>query len=324
MPPRNPDLPPAERFGLSKARLLNELLHIDGDAGARGRVLAMETDFRTRIGQHIGRLEAKYSSFGKYNTNPFVLMFFCASKQLSRVSQLEQDLLPAKVFSSMETSAGKMIEQVVLPVYGWELVETPMQTPYSVIDGRRTEPNVLRLTTLKSGPNCLDDGMSEQIAQAIVQNCRTWMDEAQVPNVEFIYGALYGTKQQSNKKDWHILEKVCANIGDVYVKTHCRNRWDCELQIGPVRFNIAVKVGVELWNTIAGRQMAFVEVLTALVRACVVPTAATGPQQHTIPGLEAAVSLADVPANYNSALLQRSQLEWLFLLAYHFCDELTA
>jgi hypothetical protein len=34
------------------------------------------------------------------------------------------------------------------------------------------------------------------------------------------------------------------------------------------------------------------------------------------------VSLAVVPKDYNVSILQRSQLEWLFFFARHFCDDL--
>ncbi len=61
----------------------------------------------------------------------------------------------------------------------------------------------------------------------------------------------------------------------------------------------------------------------ALIRACVSPSD-TQPKDHkfTIVDLEEIVSLGSVPEDFNVSILQRSQLEWLFFFARHFCDEL--
>jgi hypothetical protein len=61
----------------------------------------------------------------------------------------------------------------------------------------------------------------------------------------------------------------------------------------------------------------------ALIRACVSPSD-TQLKNHrfTIVDLEEIVSLDPVPKNFNVSILQRSQLEWLFFFARHFCDEL--
>ena len=86
-----------------------------------------------------------------------------------------------------------------------------------------------RLATLKSGPRCLNDEMSENFADAILENCQEWAREASVTEIDFTYGVLYGTKKQSNKKDWHILR----NLNDkkkVAIKTPPAKRWDCKVQ----------------------------------------------------------------------------------------------
>ena len=44
---------------------------------------------------------------------------------------------------------------------------------------------------------------------------------------------------------------------------------------------------------------------------------------YTISDLAEIVSTRNVPEAFNSALLQRSQIPWLFFLARHFCDSLT-
>src|SRR5690348_4768580 len=136
-------LPKSVARTISKADLLKELSAIDGDKEATARVLALELEFRKRITTHIEGLPASDAHFAKFNTNPFVLLIHSRNKNYRHISQIEQDILPAKVFSSMETSAGRMVEQVVLPVYGWKYVPSAMHTANSVLDGKAKKGNVL-------------------------------------------------------------------------------------------------------------------------------------------------------------------------------------
>ncbi|MBD3240707.1 MAG: hypothetical protein GF331_09000 [Chitinivibrionales bacterium] len=161
-------LPRPTATRLSKDMMLQQLVAVDTDAKARSRVLAMETEFRHRISNHVDSLPSESAKFSKFNTSPFVLMFYCRQRGYSNISQIESDILPAKLFSSMETSAGRMVQSVVLPHYGWEDVESRMHSSGSVIDGRKKGEGLLKVATIKSGPRCLNDEMSKDIADDIV------------------------------------------------------------------------------------------------------------------------------------------------------------
>lgn len=320
---KHPDLPTPPAFTLSKAGLLNALSRIDADADARNRILVMENDFRQRIGTHIDALPLADAAFAKFFTNPFVLLFQCARKNYTHIHQIEDDILPAKVFSSMETSAGRMVEAVVLPVYSWNCVASKMHSTESVLDGKCLLPGELRLATLKSGPRCLNDEMSKDIADDIVGHAVKWAQNAGVNQIDFTYGVLYGTKKQSNKKDWHILRRICETLPADRITTNARQRWDCAFTIDGISVDVTVRVGCDLWNHIAQHEYAFVEICVALIRACVAPSD-TDPEdyQYVITDLREIISLDVVPADYNVSVLQRSQLEWLFFVARHFCDTL--
>lgn len=101
-------------------------------------------------------------------------MFHTFKKRYRHIAQIEEDILPAKIFSSMETSAGRMVETVVLPIYAWKPVPSAMHTTNSLIDGKKKSGSTLCLATLKSGPRCLNDEMSENIADAILSNSSAW------------------------------------------------------------------------------------------------------------------------------------------------------
>ena len=319
-------LPRPAKLTLSKLALLRDLTAVDDSEEGRKRVLAMETDFRQRIGAHVDSLPTNQASFAKFNTNPFVLMFHCFNRGYHHINEIEADILPAKVFMSMETSSGRMVETVVLPVYDWKTVPSQMHSTESVLDGKQLRPGELRLATLKSGPRCLNDEMSKDIADDIILNCNAWAEAANVTKIDFTYGVLYGTKKLSNKKDWHILRNVKEKLeesGNGKIKVSPEDRWHCQFEQDGVDVTATVRIGVELWNHIAGHNLAFTELCTALIRACVAPTdQQAASHDFTIADLGDIVSLDCVPDAFNVSILQRSQLEWLFFFARHFCDEL--
>lgn len=316
-------LPKASTTIIRKSSLLRELQAIDSDPAARQRVLSMETEFRRRIDLHVSSLPAESAKFSKFNTSPFVLMIYCKQKGYNFVSQIEKDILPAKIFSSMETSAGRMTETVCLPVFGWETVLSGMHSNESVLDGRKIEKDLLRLATLKSGPRCLNDEMSKDIAKDIVQNCVGWAKYAGVTKVDFSYGVLYGTKRQSNKKDWYILRNIVENIPNSDVISSPSNKWDCSYRKDGVEVAVTVRIGQDWWSYLGYNTQTYIELCIALIRSCVLSTNfIEQPYEFVISDLGSIVSTATIPSNFNISLLQKSQFQWLFFLAKHFCDDI--
>lgn len=321
MPRGHTGLPRALSTTLSRRQLLAQLQLIDVSPEQRERVLRLETAFRRKIDSHIVSLPSEDSIFQKFNTSPYVLLIHARQKNYTKVSELEADILPAKQFSSMETSAGRMVEEVVLPEYGWQCVASEMHTSNSALDGKKRDGQIYRLATLKSGPRCLNDEMSENFADAILNNAETWANEGNVQEIDFTYGVLYGTKKQSNKKDWHILRNLKEkNPQGVIVDP--TNRWDCKVSCNRIQVAVAIRIGLDWWAHLGGTHC-FIEVFTALIRACINAGASdSGSHRYTISDLNTIVSTSSVREDYNVSLLQRSQIPWLFLMARHFCDQL--
>jgi len=257
----HPGLPRPKSTIIRKLDLIRQVAEIDADEDAKARVLRMETDFRTRIRQHVESLPPGSSRFQKFSTNPFVLMIHCMKMGYKSIKQIEEDILPAKLFSSMETSAGKMAELVTLPIYGWDTdaVMSGMHSANSALDGRKVEGDLVRLATLKSGPKCLNDEMSENFADAIIANIEGWAGEVGAKRVDFTYGVLYGTKKQSNKKDWHILRNLREKLPEGAVRIQPDGRWDCEFAIGELQVTATVRIGAEWWNHLAKNEACFIE-----------------------------------------------------------------
>lgn len=318
-------IPRAKATVLKKSDLLATLLAVDRDPAARARVLAMETEFRGRISTHTESLLPAESDFRKFNTSPFVLLIHAFNKCYSHVHQIERDILPAKQFSSMETSAGRMVEEVALPIYGWESVPSEMHTSNSALDGRKPGSVPFAVATLKSGPRCLNDEMSENFADAVLNHASSWASSAGLCELDFTYGVLYGTPKRSNKKDWHILRNLrdkTPKIPRGRVLLSPDNRWDCQISLRGIKVNAAVRIGLDWWAHLGG-PTCLVEVLSSLIRACVLPASESRSRAaYVIRDLEQIVDMTIVPSGYNVSLLQRSQLSWLFLMACHFCDQL--
>ncbi|MGI0069459.1 MAG: hypothetical protein ACREAN_04295, partial [Nitrosopumilaceae archaeon] len=100
------------------------------------------------------------------------------------------------------------------------------------------------------------------------------------------------------------------------------NQWACQFMANEITVDVTVRIGLDWWYRLGG-ELCFIEVFTALIRACVnVGTPDANTYRYTIEDLNEIVSTYCVRDEYNVSLLQRSQLPWLFLMARHFCDEL--
>ena len=323
-------LPRPKALNLSKGELLKSLAALDESVEAQKRVKQMEDDFRKRIATHLTSLSnVAQKPFRDYNTNPFVLLFYSSQQKFTRVDEIECVLVPAKVFSSMETSAGRMVERVVLPPYGWDCVDSGMHTTDSVVDGSKLDGDTLRIVTLKSGPRCINDSMTGDIARELVDNAPAWAKKAKVKKVEFTVGVLYGTRKKSNKKDWHILRRACeivterANRSTSVMETPA-DKWQCRLKIKGVEVTARVELGESLWSLVGSGHDAFTELLCAAVRSCIDPS--NSPKKNVkfqIPDLGKIIELTAAQKKTNFTVLQKSQVEWFLLMAAHFAEGLT-
>lgn len=324
MATRNPHLPTKiQKTVFSKAQILADLVTVDNDQASRQRVLQMENGFRRRIGNHVTALPLANARLEKFFTSPFVLMVYAHAKHYTKLSQIEGDILPAKLFSSMETSAGRMIEDVALPVYGWQAVPSGMHTANSALDGKKLEGPILKAATLKSGPRCLNDEMSENFADNVLNHGPAWLASNAAAELDFTYGVLYGTKKQSNKKDWHILRNIAQKLPAASVVTAPEQRWDCAFMLGTSSATATIRIGKDWWDYLGG-PLCLTELCTSLIRACVEPSIADSPEtEYTISDLASIIAWPQGHDPLNVSILQVSQLPWLFFLMRHFCDVLT-
>ena len=167
-----------------------------------------------------------------------------------------------------------MVEEVTLPIYEWDIPASGMHSAFSAIDGMKIGPAVGRFATLKSGPRCLNDEMSENFATSVLDHAPTWAQQIQIPEVEFTYGVLYGTPVKSNKKDWHILRNIAEKAPlppyGVNVSKAPAQSWSCRIDHNGIPVEATVRIGLDRWEHLGGPTCAL-EVWTAMIRACVAP-----------------------------------------------------
>ncbi len=316
------NIPKPQSYIIKKSEIIKKLKEIDNNNESKKRILKLEVAIRNWIASHIAALPEKSSTLRKFNTNPFVLMFYTKQRGYSTIAELEKDILPAKLFSSMETSSGRMVQELILPVWDWKNVDSAMHSTGSVIDCIKKDKTVLNMITLKSGPRCLNDEMSKDIATDIVQHAEEWAESEKVDHIRFSYCVIYGTKKISNKKDWHILRNIVETVGQRYVTVSPESRWDCSFNLRNIRVDVNIKIGEEFWNDICGAN-ALVEVCIALIRSCTIPIQEDKVKTaFSISDLGQIISTDFLSSAFNVSILQRSQIEWLFFLMSHYCDQI--
>lgn len=302
----HPDLPASPVVRLSTAGIFAGLQRVDSDQSARARVLEMEKRFRQRVDAYVMAKARK----GEPMTNPFVLMMHSRRMGYRRVAEVVKDIPAGAGFASMETEAGKMVERVTFEVFGWGIVESAMHSDNTVVDAWKVEGQTLKCATLKSGPRCLNDAMSKDIGSDVAKNVIGWAVANNAQAVDFSYAVIYGTPLRSNKKDWHVLRNIAEALPNgSEVSTSHKKAWALGYTHGGIRISAAVRLGLDWWTYLGGPDT-WIEVSAAFIRACIQPAT---------DDLEA---VGPAPPDFNVAVLQRSQLEWLLLSAKHFCDEI--
>jgi len=311
-------MPKAQPIKLSKQWVLKALTHLDRDPSKK-RVLELETEFRRWLDNSHLALPGNTLSIKKLSgqINPFVLLSHAKLEGLSLVADLESHLKLAKQFSSIETSAGKMLEEITVPVFGWQRTHSSAQSRESIIDAECKGGDVLYVATIKSGPRTLNDDISQRLGRSIATDAPEWGKRRGVQHVDVTYATLYGTFKQSNKKDWRVLlaayEHLHSQGATILVAPEKRTRlvfYDKGVQV-----SVHIRNGIKWWSFLGQSGLTFLEVGAALIRATIAPDS-----NRKEPGSQELKAILEVPEDFNIGILQRNQVEWALFYASWFAD----
>nr|WP_155987403.1 PmeII family type II restriction endonuclease [Thermus oshimai] len=322
-------LPKSKEIIVRKEFILDALEKLDQDPH-RTRILNLESAFRNWMDSAQFELPTDALSIedlGSGTLNPFALLAHAKIEGLTSVSELEAQLKLAKQLSSIETSVGKMLEEVTIPEYGWQRFPSKSQSVDSWVDAMHKGRKVLYIATIKSGPRTLNDSISTELGQSIARHAASLGKRYNCKLVSVTYATLYGTFKQSNKKDWRVLLsaynelKSLEDSQDIEILLTPEKRKGLVFKHGDTRVLVRLRHGIEWWTFLGSSWLTFLEVGAALIRAAVQASPQTG-GLYKEPSHAELAELLRVPTNYNIAILQRNQIEWMLLFVSLFVDKL--
>ncbi|HLC42598.1 MAG TPA: PmeII family type II restriction endonuclease [Methylomirabilota bacterium] len=234
-----------------------------------------------------------------YRANPYVLMTSASVMKLNKPLDYARFLFNNKLYMALETSFGKSFG-IVLSHYPtksrlkWE--DPPeKRAEHKALAGRtreqkarlRTESvwreidksvvvgNRRYLTSIKSGPNTINDSTAQAMASAIIANHRRWADQTRVtyPNVsglDVVIGLTYGTDRTTNNKENQILVKLLERGFEE--EDHAKKP-GVLIDGATQSTRVYRKIGAEFWAFVGdpgdptSASFVFLEILLALAKA---------------------------------------------------------
>jgi len=190
------------------------------------------------IGTNLPAAFEKRSGLSDYRTNPYVLMTSASVMKLGDPTKFGNFLFNSKLYMALETSFGKQIEAAFVGQYPIQAThrwtdasektaefalltglsrevraQQRVDSVWREIDRSCVVGNKRFVTSIKSGPNTINDTQVAGMTAAILTNYRAWMDQTRktYPNVtelDIVLGLTYGTDRTTNNKENQILVKL--------------------------------------------------------------------------------------------------------------------
>lgn len=237
-----------------------------------------------------------------YRTNPYVLLTSASVMKLDDPARFADFLFNNKLYMGLETSFGKSIEAAF--VGGYPLNEDAKEkwteppekiAEFTALEGLSREEkarvrtssvwreidrscvvgNRRFLTSIKSGPNTINDTQVQGMTTAIIQNHRAWADQSRVTypetkGLDIVIGLTYGTDRTTNNKENQVLVKL---FDHGFVEEDRTHRPGVLIDAATKSVRIYRLVGRDFWSFIGNpvqpeaTNFVFLEVLLALSKA---------------------------------------------------------
>jgi len=180
----------------------------------------------------------KRQGLSHYRTNPYVLLTAASAMRLTDLPVFAKFLFDSKLYMALETSFGKQIEAAFVGRYPLRAASRWADPPekvaeFAALEGLDNETKAQRriesvwreidrscvvdgcrfLTSIKSGPNTINDTQVAAMTAAIVNNYRTWLQQSKATyaglrELHVVLGLTYGTDKTTNNKENQILVKL--------------------------------------------------------------------------------------------------------------------
>jgi len=264
----------------------------------KARVDDLARRLKADISINLPKIYGRRSVLSDYRTNPYVMLATTNIMKLSEPERFADFLFNSKLMMGLETSFGKMVKRAFVQNYPVDCNSKWRDPPEKIAEfeeEKKTEgreaKSALRsnsiwreidkdvvvgqrrfLTTIKIGPNTINDTQVQGMANAISENYRTWLrlSEAAVPDLEgidVVIGLAYGTERSTNNKDNQILAKL---LDRGFTEIDQQNRPGVLVDNATGRVRVYRRVGKSFWAWIgnpydeSAQPQIFLEILLAL------------------------------------------------------------
>jgi len=242
----------------------------------------------------------KRNGLADYRTNPYVLMTSASAMNLDAPAAFGTFLFNSKLYMALETSFGKSIEAAFVAQYPittenkW--IEAPeKRAEFNALEGLSREAKAKRrvasvwreidksvvvgtrryLTSIKSGPNTINDTQVQGMTTAIIDHYRTWLSESRktypgVEELDVVLGLTYGTDKTTNNKENQILVKLMENG---FVEGDRTNKPGVLIDRETRSVRVYRRIGKDFWafigqpDSVSSASHVFLEILLGLAKA---------------------------------------------------------
>lgn len=285
----------------SRTRQLDpqEIIRLFGKV-SQERVDRLSEAVAAYISTNLPKAIERRDSLADYRTNPYVLMTAATVMQLSDPQAFATFLFNSKLYMGLETSFGKQVEAAFVSQYPIRSDNKWAEAPEKLAEfdsysglsreekARRRLNSVWReidksavvgrrryLTSIKSGPNTINDTQVQGMTRAIIDNYLHWKTQTsvtypEVEEIDVVLGLTYGTDRTTNNKENQILVKLLEH-GFVEEDRESKPGVLIDAETRTVR--IYRCIGKDFWAFIGqpdargDAEYVFLEVLLALAKA---------------------------------------------------------
>lgn len=208
----------------------------------RDRVRRLAAALAAYAAANLTKAVSGKTALADYRTSPYVLLASASVMGLTNPADLARFLVDTKLYMAFETSFGKQIEATFVGLYpigagpGAVWTEPPEKVAeHGALAGLSREAKAAErrgsvwreidtscvvgerryLTSIKSGPQTINDTQVAAMERAIRDHHATWLAETrknhpEVTGLDVVIGLTYGTPATTNNKENQILVKLRA------------------------------------------------------------------------------------------------------------------
>lgn len=264
------------------------------------RVNGLAKGLAEYIGSNLPAAFERRSGLSDYRTNPYVLMTSASVMKLGDPAAFGSFLFNSKVYMALETSFGKSVESAFVGQYPlnskfrWDAAPEKVAEAAALEGLSREEKAKKRtdsvwreidkacvvgptryMTSIKSGPNTINDTQVQGMTRAIIDNYRAWAKSSfdtykGVKGLDLVLGLTYGTDRTTNNKENQVLVKLLEHG---FVEEDRVKKPGVLIDKETKSVRIYRRIGKEFWSFIgqpddpAAAEFVYLEILLGLSKA---------------------------------------------------------